>query len=1066
VLVAGQKNYIMFDLAVPISTGTQMITNLSFPSRRGFLGGLISLFLAFPICAQVTTGSISGYVLDPNHKGIANAKLVARDASHGFERQAVTDASGFYTLTELAPSTYEVSASADGFAEATARETRVEVNSRVRLDVGLAIAGRAEKVEVRAQAQALASESSELGEVIDQTRIQELPLNQRDFLQLALLAPGVLPAVQDSQLSQRGGIAFHANGGREESNNFLIDGADNNDPYERAYVLEPPIDSIQEFKIATNNYSAEYGRGAGGQINLITRSGTNNWHGSAYEYLRNRVFDARNFFDGAESPGYIRNQFGAGVGGPLIHDRTFFFVNLDGLRSHQGLTQLATVPTPQERAWNLSALGSPVVDPFTGTPFPGNVIPPSRISPVAQDILKLYPLPDLAGGVGNYLAQPIQTENTWQFTGRLDHHFSPNNVVTARYSFGNQSLFEPYTSTSDGLPGFGDFVTNTGQNIMLQYERILGPRTVNSLRLGLNHYFHQVLQQNHATNVAALWGVPWLDLRPQDLGYPVITVTGLSPVGDATALPLSQHSSTWQIADGIEMVRGSHGIKIGAEFRDTQLNAILDYYTRGSLSFLGAISGSGISDLLLGFPTFGLQSQSDNPQALRTAAYNAYVQDDWKIARRLTLNLGLRYEYDTPPVDPTNHMSILDLATQQIVQVGTHGISRSGLRPDYDEFAPRVGFAWTPAEKLVVRGGYGIYYDSGMLVVNSSLYFNPPYFSLQLALPTATSLPSLSNPFSKGIPAAPSPNTLSPGLTNGYVQNWNLDMQRELSSSTVLSVAYSGSKGTHLIRSLDLNQPAPGPGELSTRRPYPDFGSIFFTESGGNSNFNALEASVNRRLSHRFSLLASYTYSKSIDDTSAFLGTISDKNFPQNSHDRRAERALSSFDMRQRFTAAYSYSLPGRALWNKNFELRGIAAAQSGQPMTPILLADNSNTGNTGGIFGSDRPNVVGDPHLSNPTVKEWFNTAAFAVAPPYQFGNAGRNIFTGPGLFNFDLALSRRFRIREGMSVQFDVESFNLFNRANFNLPQLYVDDSATFGRIFSAQAPRQIQFALRTTW
>ncbi len=285
------------------------------------------------------------------------------------------------------------------------REKRDSKSIRVRLDVELAIAGRAEKVEVQAQAQILASE---LGEVIDQTRIQELPLNERDFLQLALLAPGVLPAVQDSQLSQRGGIAFHANGTREEFNNFLIDGANNNDPYERAYVLEPPIDSIQEFKIATNNYSAEYGRGAGGQINLITRGGTNNWHGSAYEYLRNRVFDARNFFDGAEKPGYIRNQFGAGVGGPLIHDRTFFFVNLDGLRSRQGLTQLATVPTSQETAGNVSALGSPVVDPFTGTPFPGNVIPLSRISPIAQDILKLYPLPDLAGAVGNYLAQPIQ----------------------------------------------------------------------------------------------------------------------------------------------------------------------------------------------------------------------------------------------------------------------------------------------------------------------------------------------------------------------------------------------------------------------------------------------------------------------------------------------------------------------------------------------------------------------------------------------------------------------------------------------------------------------------------
>ena len=1013
----------------------------------------------------MTTGSISGYVLDPNRSTIAHATVVTRDASRGFERHVTADSSGFYVVAELAPSVYEVSASAAGF-EAAARDIRVEVDARLRLDLALAVAGRKESIEVRAGAKRIQTESSELGAVIDQSRIQELPLNRRDFLQLALLAPGVLPAVQNSELSQRGGFAFHANGAREEFNNFLIDGADNNDPYERSWVLQPPVDGIQEFKIATANYSAEYGRGAGGQINLITRSGSNNWHGAAYEYLRNRMLDARNFFDGAEKPEYIRNQFGGGVGGPVIRNRTFFFVNVDGLRERLGLTHLASVPTPAERAGNLSGLGLPVIDPFTQQPFPGGQIPAARISPVALKVLDLYPLPNLPGLAGNYLAQPVQPENTWQVTGRVDQHFSANDLVTVRYSFGDQNVFEPYTKESTDIPGFGDFVTNTGHNVMAQYQRVLGPRTVNSVRLGFNRYFHQVLQQNHATDVGSLWGVPWLSVPPQDLGFPGLTVAGLSHIGDLTQLPLSRHSNTWQIADGLELVRGAHGLKIGGEVRYTQLNAILDYYTRGALSFLGAISGSGIGDLLLGFPTFGLQAQSDNPQTLRTTAYNGYVQDDWKIARRLTLNLGLRYEYDTPPVDPTNRMAILDLETSQIVRVGTNGVSRSGLKPDRNNFAPRAGFAWTPAEKLVVRGGYGIYYDAGMLVVNSSLYFNPPYFNLQLAFPTATSLPTLANPFANGFPSAPSPNTLSPDIHTGYVQSWNLDVQRELSSSMVASVAYAGSKGTDLIRSLDLNQPLPGPGDVSSRRPYPQFGGIFFTGSGGDSNFHALEASLNRRLAHGFSVLAAYTFSKSIDDTSAFLGTMPDKNFPQDSHNYRAERALSSFDMRQRFTAAYLYNLPGRAWWRRNFEVRGIATAQSGQPFTPILQTDNSNTGNTGGIFGSDRPDLVGDPHLSHPTVAEWFNTAAFAIAPQYHFGNAGRNILEGSGLFTFDLALSRRFTVREGVNLSFDAEAFNLFNRANFDLPQLIADDPSTFGRIFSAQAPRQIQFALRLTF
>ena len=1029
---------------------------------------LIASFLALagvalPGWAQVTTGSLAGYVLDPNHQAIAGADVVARDAGRGLERRARTDRSGFYAIPELPPSTYELRASAPGFETSSPRDVRVEVNSRPRVDLLLALGQRRESVEVKGSAQRIQTESSELGEVIDQPRMDNLPLNRRGFLQLALLVPGVLPAVQDSELSQRGGFAMHANGAREEFNDFLIDGVDNNDPYERSYVLQPPVDSIQEFKMVTNSYSAEYGRGAGGQINLITRSGSNHWHGSAYDYLRNRALDARNFFDGADKPKFIRNQFGAGAGGPVIHDRTFFFLNFDGLRERRGLSRLASVPTAEERAGNFSKLAKPVIDPFTRHPFSGNMIPQNRISTVAQKILGLYPLPDRPGFAGNYLAQPVLTENTFQFTGRLDHHFSDRDLVTLRYSFGDQDVFEPYTKESTDVPGFGDFVTNTGHNAMIQYQRVLAPRTMNSLHLGFSRFFHQVLQQDHLIDAGALWGVPWLDMRARDLGYPALTIAGLSPLGDLTQLPLSRHSNTWQLTDGLAMVRGSHSIKVGGEVRYTRLNAILDYYSRGSLSFLGAISGTGLSDLLLGFPTFAIQSRSDNPQTLRTTAYNAYVQDDWKLTRALTLNLGLRYEYDTPPVDPTNHMSILDLASQRIVTVGTDGIPRSGLRPDRNNFAPRVGLAWALADGWVVRGGYGVYYDSGMMVVNSSLYFNPPFFNVQLAFPTATSLVTLENPFANGFTAAPSPNTLSQDLSDGYLQHWNLDVQRQVSPSTVVSVAYAGSKGTNLVRSRDLNQPRPGPGTVALRRPYPGFGGIFFSESGGNSHFDALEASIDFRLARNISVLGSYTFSKSIDDTSSFLGTKPDKNFPQDSRDFQAERALSSFDMRHRFTAAWVYDLPGRAWWLRNFGLRGILAAQTGQPFTPILRADNSNTGNSGGIFGSDRPDVLRDPRLSDSTPEHWFDTAAFRIPARYHFGSAGRNILQGPGLFTFDAAVERRFSLREGVSISFDAEAYNLFNRTNFDLPERIADDPATFGRIFSAKAPRQIQLALR---
>jgi len=1002
---------------------------------------LVFLFVV-PVWAQVTTGSISGYVLDASHQPIPGAIVTARNAETGRARQTATDGSGFYVLTQLPPATYDLAAEAANFQTASHRGVAVHVNSHPGVDFVLPVGRRTETVEVTAGAKPLATESAELGMVLDESRIQELPLNRRDFLQLALLTPGVLPPVENSQLSSRGGFAMHANGGREEYNNFLLDGVDNNDQYQNTYVLQPSVDSIQEFKISTNSYSAEYGRSAAGQVNVITRSGGNQFHGTAYEYLRNRDLDARNFFDAQTKPEYIRNQFGAGVGGPVRRDRAFFFANFDALRQRQALTSLATVPTAEQRA----------------------SVPPALVSAVGAQILNLFPLPNRPGTAGNYLAQPVSRETTSQFNGKFDEYLSGRDLLNVRYSYGTQDLFEPST----GVPGFGDYVTNIGHNAMLHYQRVFSPRAVNSLRLGFSQSFRHVNPQNYRVDAGKLWNVNWLNVNPRDLGYPSISVAGFSGVGDSTATPIARTTDTYQVSDGLSLVRGGHGLKIGGEVRNIRLDATLDYFARGSLTFSGAIAGSGIKDLLMGFPSFGIQSRFDNPQTLRTTAYDGYVQDDWKVRPSLTLNLGLRYEYNTPPTDPANRMSIFDPAAGQVVNVGTNGLSRSGIRPDGNNFAPRMGFAWSPAGDWVVRGGYGVYYDSGMLVVNSSLYFNPPYFNVYAFFPTQKSLLTLTNPFptQNGIVPPPSPNTISPDLTTAYLQSWNLNVQRQAGAATVLSLAYGGSKGTHLIRSRDLNQPPPGPGDLAARRPYPGYAGIFYSESGGNSEYQSLEASIDRRLARRFSMLVAYTYSKSIDDTSAYLGTVPDKNFPQNSRDYRLERALSSFDMRQRLSAAYVYQVPGRSWWNRNFEVRGITTAQTGQPFTPLLRFDNSNTGNIGGIFGLDRPDLQRNPALANPGPEEWFDTSAFAIPAKYHFGNAGRNVLTGPGLFSFDVAVSRRFLLREGMSLEFDAQAFNLFNRANFDLPDAYADQPTTFGKIFSAKAPRQIQAAVRLSF
>lgn len=1020
------------------------------------------LLSAASVCGQVTSGSISGFVFDPSDRLVRGASVTVSNPGRSIRRTAVTDGAGYYKFLDLPPAVYILEATASSFGKSNSGDVTVGVDASVRVDFKLQLVVATESVSVNVQA--ISSDSAELGATFPQSRIEALPLNKRDFLQLSLLTPGVLPPVQDSELSTRGSVAMHANGAREDANNFLLDGVDNNDYDVHRYVLEPAIDAIQEFKLAVNNYSAEYGRSAGGQVNVITRSGSNSWHGFAYDYLRNRDLDARNFFDGATRPGLTRNQFGGGLGGPLRHNRTFFFLNADALREHDSLTRLGTVPTAQMRGGDLSSLPGTIHDPFTFQPFPGNVVPASRIAPLASKFLSLFPAPTIAGVSGNYLAQPVEINSVSQFSARVDHRLSEKNQLALRYSYGSTRIDEPFAEQSTDIPGFGDFVQESGHNAMIQDTHIFNARVVNTALAGFNRALRQVLQQNYQTDVNQAWGVNWLPTGALHLGYPSVTVAGFSQVGDVTQLPIDRAANTYQFTDNLSVVHGSHTLKTGFELRRQQHNGIEDIFSRGSLTFSGALSGSGLADLLLGYPSFGIQSLSNNMQTLRSTATNAYFQDDWKVSRHLTINAGVRYEYNTPSTDPTDRMSVFDAARGQLFNVGTNGITASGYHPDANNFAPRIGFAWSPDSKLVVRGGYGMFYDSSMAVVNTALYFNPPYFTIRIFFPTATSLLTLANPFPKtgGITPAASLSSISPDLTTGYLQHWNLNVQRQVGTGTI-SIAYAGSKGTHLIRSRDINQPTPGAAPLATRAPYPAFANIFYSESGSNSEFQSLQLSYNRPLARGVSLLAAYAFSKSMDDTTAFLGTFSDKNFPQDSRNFHAEHAVSSFDVPQRATVAVVWRVPGRSVVTRNLEASSIVIAQSGQPFTPILSTDNSNTGNIGGQFGSDRPNLLHDPKLANPGPNEWFDPTAFAVPAPYTFGTAGRNVVRGPGLFTTDLSLLRRFSLRERGSLSAQVEAFNLFNHTNFDLPNLIADQPSTFGRIFSAKAPRQIQFALR---
>jgi hypothetical protein len=965
-----------------------------------------------------------------------------------------------YRFTQLPVSAYRLTVRASGFAPFTLSGIGIAAGQTRREDLHVQLAGVEAVAEIAASVRA-ATESGQIGFRLDSESIRSLPLNRRDFLQLALLAPGVLPPAQDSELSSRGAFAMHAGGAREEFNQYLLDGVDNNDPYNNRFVLQPLVETIEEFRVETNSYGAEFGRAAGGQVNIITRRGTNQWHGEAFEYFRNRVLDTRNAFEGSTRARYQRNQFGGALGGPIRSNSLFFYANAGGLMERRGLSRLGVVPSEAFRSGDLAGLGRTVIDPFTQQPFPGNRIPASRIHPLAPRVLALFP----SSPVSTFLAQPVLRDSLPQGSARTDARIGNQDQIALRYSFGTQDLFEPYAEEAQSIPGFGNFVTNTGHNVMAYHTRSLTPLAIHELRLGFSRSFREVLPQNHTRNIGEEWGVSWLNVRPRDFGYPLFNIQGFSPVGDATPLPLARFTNTYQAAETLQWQRGRHLWKFGGDVRRQEVNGYLDYFSRGQLTFGGALTGSGIGDLLLGLPQTAIQSQFDNPQTLRAYYTGLFVQDDWKITPRLTLNLGLRYDFFSPPVDRFDRMSAFDPSTGRLAQAGTQGIRRGIAASDRNNFAPRFGAAFSINSDTAIRAGYGLFHDAGMFVVNSSQYFNPPYFNIRVWFPTATSFPTLTNPFPSagGLVPPATLNTVSPNAVTPYLQHWNVSIERQAGRHTTLSMAYAGSKGTKLIRARDLNQPEPRPGNPQANRPLPQFGGIFFTETAANSSYHSLQLHMNRRLARGVSVLASYTYGKSIDDTSAFLTSGPDKNFPQNSRNYRAERARSSFDLRHRLAATAIWALPSTNRWTRNTELRAILTAQTGQPFSPYLRFDNSNTGNTGGTFGYDRPNVNGDPRDIEPTPERWFRTEAFSTPARFTFGNAGRNILTGPGLAVMDAAIARNVRLAEPLSLSLSLEAFNLWNRTNYEMPERFLDEPSTFGRVLSAKSPRQLQISLR---
>jgi hypothetical protein len=1009
-----------------------------------FVSLALAAAVAVTVEAQSHRGAIRGRVQDASGAAVAGAAVTAVNEASNEARTTTSGEAGGFALAELAPGAWQIEIGAPGHKTHVQRVV-LAVNQERRADAQLQVGPLTDRVEVAALVADVRRDSPAMGTIVENRQILDMPLDGRNFLELALLAPGTVPAAQGSAGSVRGDFSFSVNGGREDFNSFLLDGADNTDPKLNATGVRPPVDAIQEFEVLTSTPEAAHGRQGASQISVVMKSGTNQLQGSAYTFIRNGALDATNYFaaKGEPDPEYQRNQSGFSIGGPLVRDRTFFFADYEGTRADEGITRISTVPTDAAR----------------------NAIPAPLTHPVGRAIAALFPSPNRSAQAGNYVASPTQRDRTDIFDVRSDTAVGAAFDLMARYSFSDRRLFEPFSGPGfSSLPGYGSDVARRGQNFVASATHIFSSNLLNETRIGLNRVSASVFpEEGSIVNQNVGLPEPWGNSR--DAGLSLITVSGYSPLGHEYNNPQRSTTNTIHVADTITWTRGNHLAKAGFDTRMIRQDAFRDVQARGTLTFTGAFTGNSLVDLLSGLPTFTTLARVDNPQRLRTESYAWFVQDSYRVRPNVTISAGLRYDLTSPPVDVDDRATLYDLQTGSLLPVGTGGLSRAGYQTDRNNWAPRIGAAWTvdEAATTVLRGAYGIHYNHSALAPSEGLYFSAPYFNFSAFFTSPAGLVTLSDPFPSSFPI-PTPNPafgFQRDLRTPFLHEFNVTLQRQLGATRVAEVAYVGSRGRNLIAAKDINQPRPSTAPLNLR-PDPRFADITLIESRARSEFNSLQARFQQRYAFGCTMLVAYTLGKSMDDASAFFTSAGDPNFPQDSANLDAEWGRSSFDVRHRLSVSFSYELP------LDFTISGIVQMQSGRPFTVALLpeVDNSNTGRSSlGFGGNDRPNVSGNAAASGPGPNQWFNAAAFSMPAFGTFGNAGRNILEGPGYRNVNLALLKRVPLRGRTSLQLRAEAFNLLNRTNFDLPDNFYG-SPTFGQVLSAGAPRHIQFGARVTF
>jgi len=1105
-------------------------------SRSWLLLALLVIILPVFVFASGPTGTITGTVTDPTGAVIRKARIAVINEATNALRDAVTNDDGDYTVALLPPGRYRVTAESAGFRKSVFSDVTVEVDQTARVDFALKVGATAEEIQVKDTPPAIQTDTSTLGQVVNNRLVQQLPLNERNFLDFALLVPGSELPAEGSQNSTQGG-ALSVNGAREQSNNFLLDGVDNNDPYINQYVALPSVDAIQEFKVQSSDYSAEYGRGGGAQINVVLKSGTNQFHGTLFEYFRNRNMDARNYFDlpkctstsvpgkCANIPGLQRDQFGGTLGGPIVKNKTFFFISYEGLRLRQASTREATVPSQTQ--WQMA---SGLAQQLFGCPL-------NPSCQVGQNVFKLYPQANVGTDLqdsNTFLSAPVIRNSENYYSVKLDHHFSAADTVSAHYSLVDENLFSPFDPVNafTALPNYGSYTLNHGQNAGIDWTRVFRSTIVNELRLGFVRMRATVLQQNHGDDIAAQLGFPDVLTNPVDLGAPNVNLLNFDGIGEPINYPQERHDTTLQVADNVAWTVGRNQFKIGFDVRHLRIDNYLDFLARGDWFFLGEtaagiLSGFGsqcdpatcaLAQLLAGVPDYALAVKGNTYNSLRSHGVSTYVQDDIHVVPRFLLNVGLRYEYNSPAVEALNRFSVPDLIPcpgniqtspclkqPQFTVAGTQNIPQATYSPTRTDFAPRIGIAWRPlkSERWVIRSAYGIFYDSSIANINIFPRINPPFYNLALypqqsfppnpnvcqgSLCTVQDILSQTGQ-QNGVVQG---NRISPKFRDGYMQQWNADLQYEVLPNWMVDAAYVGSKGTHLSDVLDLNQL----NATSGLYPYGQFSSILYVESNASSNYHSLQLRSEKRTRHGLALLLSYTYSKSFDDISSVFGGSVGSGLPQNSLDLQADRGPSDFNAVHRFIGSFVYDLPFQRLWAHgpswsarlldNWQAGGIVSAQSGSPFTVVLAGAPAASA---AAFGNPaRPDLVGNPFKAGPVAanpscqaptqvevpQSWFNTCAFVNPTPgllpgtYLFGNESRNYLTGPGYTDVDFSLSKSMALgAENHRLQLRADFFNLFNHPNFDIPS-HVLGASTFGEILSANSygnkpPRQIQVSVR---